>query len=318
MVIGIDLGGTKLWIGLFTENGQCLQEERVPLIEKEGEAVGALICARIKEIKDNQFEPVRAIGVAIPGMYDPDKDAVWAPNIAGWEAYPLKARLRACVGNIPISIEDDRTCAILGEVWQGKASCARDAIFITVGTGIGAGILSGGSIIRGTTRTAGAVGWMALEEGYQPLYQNFGCFEAYSSGDGISRLVQTYLEQTPEYNGLLGRKGQLHTAAVFKAAENKDPIAIRAIAFCTAAWGRAVANLVSILNPEMVIFGGGVFGPALQYLDDIQSEMLKWAQPLAAARVRLVGSGLNGHACLYGAAWSAIQLSYQNTTSIYA
>jgi len=318
MVISIDLGGTKLWIGLFSESGECLKEQRTALDDLKGEAVGAFICSKISEVTACQTERLSAIGVAIPGMYDPDHDRVWAPNIPGWEAYPLKARLRQCFGNIPISIEDDRTCSILGEVWQGKAREAANAIFITVGTGIGAGILSGGSVIRGASGTAGAVGWMALEDEYKALYESFGCFESYSSGDGIARLAQSLIEQTPDYNGMLRREIPLQTAAVFKAAEKEDPVALHVLTYCTAAWGRAVANLVSILNPEIIIFGGGVFGPALKYLEDIKAEMQKWAQPLAAGRVRMVGSGLKGLACLYGAAWSAIQLSYQNRTSIYA
>lgn len=318
MVIGIDLGGTKLWIGLFTEDGDCFQEERFRLDQREGDAVGTFICAKLQEIKEKNRQRISAVGVAVPGMYDPHCDTVWAPNIPGWEAYPLKAKLRESVGDIPISIEDDRTCSILGEVWQGKAKAAKNAVFITVGTGIGAGILSEGKIIRGSTGTAGAVGWMAMEDGYEELYRSFGCFESYSSGDGITRFARKLIGQTPEYSGMLRHTLPLDSAAIFKAAKKKDPIAMRVLTDCTASWGRAVANLVSILNPEVIIFGGGVFGPALDYLEEIEAEMLKWAQPLAGARVRLVGSALKGYACLYGAAWSAIQLSYQNNASIYA
>lgn len=318
MIIGIDLGGTKLWTGLFNDKGQCVQQERTALEGREGEAVGALLCSKIQEIILYAPAPICAIGVAIPGMYDDKNDLAWAPNIAGWEAYPLMARLRACAADIPISIEDDRTCSILGEAWQGQAKPYKNAVFITVGTGIGAGILVDGKVLRGAIGSAGAVGWMAIEQAHQPLYASFGCFEAYSSGDGIIRQAQNLLDQSPQYEGVLRNAESLTTIGILMAAQKNDEVAVRVINHCIAAWGRAVANLVSILNPEVIVFGGGVFGPALSYLEEIKIEMQKWAQPMAGRQVIITGSSLGGLACLYGAAWSALQLSYQTSTSPYA
>src|SRR5690606_7336356 len=112
---------------------------------------------------------------------------VWAPNIPGWEDYPLKAELEAVLNRIPVSIDSDRACYILGEYWKGAAQNCEDAIFLAVGTGIGAGILADGRILRGAGDIAGAIGWMALDHPYQEKYIPCGCFEYQASGDGVAR-----------------------------------------------------------------------------------------------------------------------------------
>ena len=314
----MDLGGTKLWVGMFSENGTCLSKIHYPVKQYSGDDLSDFICFKLKDAMTSQSEKLRAVGIAIPGMYNAVQDEVWAPNIEGWKAFPLKARLQEVVGNIPISIEDDRTCCILGEAWQGAAKTLQNVVFITVGTGIGAGILSEGKVLKGSLGTAGAVGWMALEGEEKQLYATYGCFEAFSSGDGIARLARQLMEESPAYNGTLKKKTNINATQIFRALEQHDPIANKVITFCIKSWGKAVANLVSILNPELIVFGGGIFGPALKYLPDINTEMCKWAQPLASSKVRLMGSSLNGLACLYGAAWSATRLLNDQRNAIYA
>jgi glucokinase len=165
-----------------------------------------------------------------------------------------------------------------------------------VGTGIGAGILCDGRVLHGQHDIAGAVGWLALQRPYQEKYRSCGNFEYFASGPGIVRAAAEA--------GL----AEATTASVFEAYHQNDPRARTVIEQAVAYWGMAVANLVSIFNPEVIVFGGGVFGPAASFLDDIYREAQRWAQPISVQQVRLLTSALGGDIGVYGAARVALDL----------
>src|SRR5688572_1023459 len=142
--IGVDLGGTKLAAAAFTAGGDLLHRESVPLADRQGTDVGALIVERVRTLSEKHT--TEGVGVCVPGLYRAGRGTVWAPNIPGWDDYPLLDELRSALGKrVRVTIDSDRAAYILGETWQGAARDARDAIFLAVGTGIGAGILSGGN-----------------------------------------------------------------------------------------------------------------------------------------------------------------------------
>ncbi|PYQ21178.1 MAG: ROK family protein, partial [Acidobacteria bacterium] len=188
-VIGVDLGGTKLALAVFSEEGRILQRQAVLLGGRKGAEVGRLITDQalaLREAWAREATPVRGLGVAVPGIYRAGPGTVWAPNIPGWEDYPLRDEIRSALGSdLPVRIDSDRACCILGETWQGTARGSRNAIFLTVGTGIGAGILAEGRVLRGHGDAAGAIGWLALERPYRPEYAPVGCFEYHASGPGL-------------------------------------------------------------------------------------------------------------------------------------
>jgi glucokinase len=177
-----------------------------------------------------------------------------------------------------------------------------------VGTGIGAGILVDGNILRGSRDIAGAVGWMALDKPFQDKYISCGCFEYYASGDGIAKFTRETLSSTPAYQGELSARPQSSITAhdVFHALENGDPFAERIFGDVIQYWGMAAANLVSIFNPEKVIFGGGVFGPAVKFIQRIKEEAAKWGQPVSMKQVVFEASALGGDTAIYGAARLAL------------
>ena len=286
-ILALDLGGTKLAAALFAPSGNIIQRTSFLLDGRQGSEVGSLILTAVREF--GMRGPVAAVGVAVPGIYRSQSGTVWAPNIPGWEDYPLLAELQAEVGeDVACAIESDRTCYILGEVWQGNARGARNAIFLAVGTGIGAGIMADGRILRGHADIAGAIGWLALDHPYQQKYRDCGCFEYHASGPGIARAAG------------------MTTQEAF-AARDRDGNARAAVENAVAYWGMAIANLVSLFNPEVIILGGGVFGPADTLLDDVYREALQWAQPISIRQVRLATSALGPDAGLYGAANVALQ-----------
>ena len=310
--IGVDLGGTKLASAVFADDGTFLHRESVPLAGRSGDEVGALIVEQIQALRGHVRarspgrSPQSAVGVAVPGIYRAVSGSVWAPNIPGWDDYPLLDELRAHLDpGTGVAIDSDRAAYILGETWRGSARGARDAIFIAVGTGIGVGILSGGHVIHGHAGIAGAAGWLALQRPYRAEYVSCGCFEHHASGPGLVKVAHELIVEDPSYAGELRPKtanaDNLTTADVFSAYERGDPIARHVVDDAIELWGMAAANLVSVFDPEIVIFGGGVFGPAVRFLDRIRDVALRWGQPISMQRVTFAASSLGGDAGLYGA-----------------
>lgn len=312
-VIGIDLGGTKVAGALFNRDSM-ISPKVVQMVENRtrGE-VGALVLeviSRLMQWGEERGLAVSDVGIAVPGIYHSLTRTVWAPNIPGWEDYPLYQELQeelhpAAVG---IRIDSDRACCIMGEAWRGVARGCRDAIFLAVGTGIGAGIMVDGNILRGSHDIAGAVGWMALTHPWFEGYKSCGCFEYHASGNGMAERARELLRS--EHATLCGAKGsdpeQVTAADIFEAFSKEDPYAEEIVNRCIEFWGKASANLVSIFNPEKIIFGGGVFGPAVQFLDDIYEEARKWAQPVSIGKVKFEASGCGQDAGLFGAAFLAL------------
>lgn len=310
-LLGVDLGGTKLAVTQFSFEGDILQTQHVPLERRTGRQVGELVTTSITRILEStkQSNSVQAIGISVPGISRAKTGTVWAPNIPGWDDYPLLNEVRAISGDIPVTVDSDRACSILGEIWKGKAGGCDDAIFLAVGTGIGAGIIANGVVLRGAHDIAGAVGWMALDQPFLADYKNWGCFEHHASGDGIARVAMALLSKDKTDISQLKSKypEEITSHDVFAAFEQGDQIAKEVFNICITFWGMAVANLVSIFNPEKIIFGGGVFGPAVQFIAAIREEALKWAQPISMQQVSMEASALGSEAAAYGAAYMALQ-----------
>jgi glucokinase len=312
MVIALDLGGTKLAAALFNDNGDILFKTNYSLEKKQGKEVGQLISVAANELLTKAEiikEDIWAIGICVPGIAHSKTGKVWAPNIPGWDDYPLLEDLQRSVNNekIKIKIDSDRACYILGEVWKGNARGCKDAIFLSIGTGIGAGILINNKVLRGSNDIAGAIGWMALGRPFNQKYIPCGDFEYNASGEGIVKVAKEMLDSKNK-SVLKKINPDLLTAKdIFDAYEMGDDLSKKVIANAVECWGMATANLVSLFNPEKIIFGGGVFGPALKFLDEIYTEAKKWAQPISIQQVLLQASALGSDAGLYGAGLLALR-----------
>jgi len=313
-VIGLDLGGTKLAAAIFDTEGTILFQTTVPLEKRRGKQVGSLITSTLSELlsySEKNLHNITAIGICIPGISWSKTGKVWAPNIPEWDDYPLKEEITSSLNgkNIQVKIDSDRSCYILGEVWKGSASGCSDAIFLAVGTGIGAGILVNGQILRGSNNIAGAIGWLALDKPFLEKYTSCGCFEYHASGEGLARVAREIIKDKPDYQGALKIRNPEEITArdVFEQYKNGDEAATDVITQAIEFWGMTTANLVSLFNPEKIIFGGGVFGPAVQFLDQIMNEARKWAQPISINQVQLEASALGSDAGLYGAGYLALK-----------
>lgn len=308
-VIGMDLGGTKLSGALLSIEGEPLHRIEGLLDVKEGNEVGALVREQLHSLMEYATRRscrVRSVGICVPGISNQNNHSVWAPNIPGWTAYPLYSEITESLNNpnIQVHIESDRNCCIMGEIWKGNARNCNHAIFMAVGTGIGIGMVSNGHLINGLNGIAGAMGWLAIDRPFSQDYESCGQLEYYASGTGIARNAERLLSRGVRSDIL--KAGKITAREVFLAYERNDPVAIKVLDQCIEYWGMAVANLVSLLNPEKIIFGGGVFGPAIQLLDRIRKEAGKWAQPIGMQQVKLEASMLKGDAGLFGAGYMAI------------
>jgi glucokinase len=300
--LGADLGGTKLAVAAFTDDGEIISRENIPIVGRRGAEVGSLIAERLVRLSTEHH--CEAAGVCVPGLYRAARGTVWAPNIPGWDDYPLLDELRSALGpGVRVTIDSDRAAYILGETWRGAAQRATDAIFLAIGTGIGAGILNGGKILRGHGDVAGAIGWLALDRPFMPRYVQHGCLEDQASGPGLVRMAQDLIRADSTYHGGLRKDNlnDLDASDVFAAHERGDMIGVKVIDNAIELWGMTVANLVSLFNPEIIVFGGGIFGPGAKFLDRISVEARRWAQPIAIDQVRLVVTALGSDAGLFGA-----------------
>ncbi len=311
-VIALDLGGTKLASALFASNGRKLGKLSVPLETRSGQAVGELIIKQVRRLQhaaERRNLTVAAVGICVPGIANPKSGRVWAPNIGGWDDYPLRAEIQSAISNskVKVVVDSDRATSILGEAWQGAVRGCRDAIFLAVGTGIGAGILVDGHVLRGAQNIAGAIGWLALGRPFKREYVDCGFFESHASGEGIAKVAKELLGRRRNYRGLLRKKSHLTAHDVFAAFEHSDEIAKEVFAQAIEFWGMASANLISLFNPEKIVFGGGLFGPATQFLDAIATEGRRWAQPIAVQHVKFAASELGSDAALHGAGYLALR-----------
>lgn len=303
--VGVDLGGTKVAAALLNTDGTLAHRASARLDGRCGQAVADLVVDQVRQVCESAgITRASAVGVSVPGIFRAKSGTVWAPNIPGWDDFPLVDTLsKALGGGTRVLVDSDRAAFILGESSLGAARGARNAIYLAVGTGIGAGILVDGRVLRGTGDVGGAIGWLGLQRPYDRAWDGCGCFEYQASGPGLVRMTRHYLEESPSYKGQLRKKeSSLDTADVFDAYEHGDPLATRVIANAIELWGMASANLVSLFNPDIIVFGGGVFGPATKHIARIHAEARRWAQPIAIDQVKFAPATLGADAAIYGAA----------------
>ena len=225
-----------------------------------------------------------AAGVIVPGIYDSAAGRAWAPNLWGREFHPLLTALQQHL-TIPIAIGNDRTGSVLAEQWLGIARGLRQVLFVAVGTGIGVGMVADGRPLEGAHGIAGAAGWMVVGGPWKPEYQACGGWETEAAGPSLAR-----------------RAGMDSAEAVAAAARRGDPAALQALDETADRLAEGIAGLIALLDPEMVVLGGGLMQASDLMLERIRRQALCWTQPIAARHVRIEKTALGEDAGLLGAA----------------
>ncbi len=305
-VLTIDLGGTKVAAATVSRRGKISTRITEPVDTSSKSGPIRQIQRMARELAQTRtVGKVFAAGaVAVPGLVR-RSGTVWAPNLPGWEHMPLRTRLERALG-IPFAIESDRNAAALGEVWMGGARGKSDAVVLILGTGIGAGIIAGGQIVRGAHELSGCAGWLVVDDSFASEVRHVGQLEAFTAGPGIARAAAKLIQRGAK--GPLGElTAQITAKDVAKAAREGDQDAIAVFEKAGKMLGRAVANIVSMFDPEVVIIGGGMAATSDLFMPVLNAAMREWAQPLASRQVRIKVSPLKGDANLLGAArlaWS--------------
>jgi glucokinase len=242
----------------------------------------------------------QAAGVAVPGLVRPT-GTVWAPNLPGWNRMPLARRLRRSLG-IPVVVESDRNVAIVGESWRGAARGKSDAIVFMIGTGIGAGILSGGRVLRGAHELSGCAGWLTITDAKNRASSGIGELEWLAAGPAIARAAQEGLQAGEESSLSQIDRSRITAHDVAAAARKADPLALEIFRRTGTLLGYGMANIVNLLDPQVIILGGGLAAVSDLYIDSLRAAVLDRAQPLSAAQVKVVVSRLGDRANLLGCA----------------
>ena len=300
--LAVDLGGTKCSAAIVNREGKILARRTVAVdVSSQSGPVSQIVELAEELAEGNKPAAFYAgAGVAVPGLVRRD-GTVWAPNLPGWEEMPLAEHLTRALG-IPVQVESDRNAAVLGESWLGAAQGKSDAIVLMIGTGIGAGILSGGRILRGAHELSGCAGWMTITREHVRAAQGCGELESLTAGPAIARTVQQRLRDGEASTLADLEISKLTAHNVAAAARAGDGLALDVFQHAGRLLGFGIANLVSILDPEVIVLGGGMAAVADLYLAPLEQAMFERAQPLAAKQVRIVVSTMADTVNLLGCA----------------
>jgi glucokinase len=302
VVIGVDLGGTNLRTALVNHNGEIVDKVKEPTCASDGHA--RVVHKLIKNIKaqlNSAFRngiKIAAVGVGAPGVIHADTGVVVkSPNFPDWNNLPLKKELEDAL-SLPVSIENDANAAALGEQWRGAGQGIASMILLTLGTGVGGGIILNGRIWPGADGMAGEIGHMTIiPDGRQCGCGNTGCLEMYASSRGI---VMTYQERS-------SRSNMITSEEIYQAARNGDVLASDVMKEMGRLLGIGIANLINIFNPEMIVIGGGVKDAWPLFIEVVREEIKQRAFEYPAARTQIVPSVLGDDAGMIGAAALAFQ-----------
>jgi glucokinase len=307
--IGIDLGGTKVEAALVDRRGAVLEGSRRPTHPERGpEEILADIAACIEEdLLATAEGPVLGAGVGVAGQVDSATGRVLhAPNLK-WDDFPLRARLEEAIG-LPVLVINDVQAATYGEWTCGAGRGADDLVCLFVGTGIGGGVVSNGSLVQGCGGSAGELGHLIIDwQGPECTCGNRGCLEAFASGWAIARRAQEALAERPDE----GRKlvalaeasgGEPTAELVVRAARDGDRLAARLMRETGEALGVGIASIANAFNPCLVILGGGVVEGMPELVGIAEAEAGRRALRAALRSLEVAKADLGGHAGAIGAA----------------
>ena len=272
LTIGVDVGGTKIAAGVVDDAGAILARTRVPTPADPQWAVDAIAQA-VRELKE-QHPDVTAVGVGAPGFVDSNRSTViFAPNI-DWENEPLRGRIEGLTG-LSTVVENDANCAAWAEFRFGAAADHQDMVLITVGTGIGGGIVLDGRLHRGRFGVAGEIGHLNMvPDGLQCGCGGKGCWEQYASGRALRRYGRERAAAAPARGRRMlglhdGVAETLRGIHITEAAEDGDPLALECYAELSDWLGRGMADLAALFDPGVFVLGGGVSDSGRLLLDPV-------------------------------------------------
>ena len=259
---GIDLGGTTAKLGLFTVSGALLEKWEVPTdTSNQGENI---LCNLAKAIKAKMAEreltdeDLAGVGIGVPGPVKEDRYVPVCANLGGWGDLDVSDRLSALLDGVTVKTGNDANVAALGEIWMGTAKGRSSMVMVTLGTGVGGGVIVNGNVLCGAFGAGGEIGHIPVGRGETATCGcgKKGCLEQYSSATGIVRCMKLLLEESDEPCVLRGK--EFVAKDVFDAARDGDKLALREVEQMADYLGIALASIAATTDPEMFLLGGGV------------------------------------------------------------
>lgn len=306
VVLGVDIGGTKIALGLVDSHGTLVWEKRVPSHAGEGaslllERVTRLVQEAVKEQACSR--PVLGIGIASPGQIDYARGVVTfaTSNLPGWSGSPVASHISQAA-NLPVLLDNDGNLAALGEARFGAGRGHQNLICITVGTGVGGGIVHQGHLLRGTSGSAGGFGHLSIQplDGPSCYCGSRGCIEHFASGKAIA--AQALRRITNGEKSVLSESLLKGAREVIQAARQGDELAHDVLAQAGHHLGLALVQVINLLNPSCVVISGGVAEAGLLLLGPIREVVYTKALPAARHTFEVKLGELAGNAGVLGAA----------------
>ncbi len=307
-IIGVDVGGTNIVVGTVAQDGsELVGVVSEPTRSEEGadavvERIVSLARASIAEAKGKE---ITGVGIGSPGPLDTKTGIVLLTPNLGWVNMPLRDRVAAGLG-LPATLDNDANCAIFGEWWRGAARGAEFVVGLTVGTGIGGGIVLHGDVYHGASDIAGEIGHMTIDStGRLCKCGNYGCLEAYASGPAIAARAVEGIEAgaesaLPTY--VAGDLSLITAQVVYEAAHDGDAYALEVVRDTAKFLGAGVASIINIFNPQVVVICGGVTLAGDKLFVPLRSEVKRRAFKPAVEVCRILPGELPGTAGVWGAA----------------
>lgn len=301
---GIDVGGTTVKCGLFKTDGTLVEKWEIPTrTENNGSEIVPDVAKTIEEKlaeKNISKEEVDGIGIGVPGPVNAEGDVIAAVNLF-WGYKKLSKELNELTG-LTVKVGNDANVAALGEAWKGAAAGAKNVILVTLGTGVGGGIIVDGKIVAGHHGAGGEIGHANVmhDETETCNCGNKGCLEQYTSATGIVRLAKQELASSEEPSVLREEK-ELSAKAVLDGYKSGDALSVRVMDKVGEILGGALAMFTAVVDPETIVIGGGVSKAGQPLVDCIASHYKKYAFS-ACRETPIVIANLGNDAGIYGAA----------------
>lgn len=301
---GVDIGGTTVKMGLFSAEGELIDKWEIPTrTEHEGEAILPDVAASIQKKTEEAkivVSEIAGVGVGIPGPVDGQGRVQSTANL-GWGYKEVKRELQELIGGIRVEAGNDANVAAMGELWLGAGRGEKNVVMVTLGTGVGGGIVVDGRMLVGENGAGGEIGHICVNPHEKEACGCglHGCLEQYASATGIARLAGRRLAANADETVLRG--GELDAKAVFDAVKEGDAVAMEIAAEFGRYLGEAMAELAVIVNPAVIIIGGGVSKAGSVLLPYIEEPFRRKAF-FADRDTRFVLASLGNDAGICGAA----------------
>lgn len=307
--IGVDLGGSHTTAAVVREDGSIVSQHEQDIVDRSFDAVVGAVESVVKAaLKAGGKDDLAGVGLGSPGNIDPSTGAVlYSPNFL-WENVPLGERLRS-IFDVPFFIANDARCATLGEFTFGKGRRTKNFVLLTLGTGIGGGIVSGGELLIGNRAGAGEIGHHQIRptDGFVCGCGKIGCFEAQASGTGLLRHAIAVASSFPRSKLLEKDKSKIGSKVIRRAAQAGDAHALAAWKNFTADLALGLANVIAFVNPEVIALGGGVSTAGDFMLDAVRERVDELTTMVPKHTTKITIAKLGNDAGQVGAAMMAFR-----------